>query len=163
MSKKLRQGLLYGFILIALVGLFLFLRYKESQQIEPVVPDDPVQQQEVVREDGFYNSKDEVALYLHTYGHLPPNYVTKGEARKKGWNGGPVEEYFGEGYALGGDSYGNREGLLPKADGRRYYECDIDTVGRKSRGAKRIIYSNDGLIFYTSDHYEHFEQLYGGN
>ncbi|MBO4537840.1 MAG: ribonuclease, partial [Erysipelotrichaceae bacterium] len=65
------------------------------------------------------------------------------------------------GYAIGGDSYANREGLLPKASGRKYYECDIDTVGYKDRGSRRIIYSNDGLIYYTGDHYEHFELLYG--
>ena len=51
--------------------------------------------------------------------------------------------------------------LLPKADGRTYYECDIDTIGKTSRGAKRIIFSNDGLIYYTEDHYESFTQLYG--
>ena len=55
----------------------------------------------------------------------------------------------------------NYEGLLPDAPGRKYYECDIDTLGARSRGAKRIIYSNDGLIYYTADHYESFELLYG--
>ena len=114
-----------------------------------------------VSEDGRYNSKEEVALYLHLYGHLPDNYVTKAEAEAKGWTGGSVERYTGEGTALGGSYFGNYEGLLPKAPGRSYTECDIDTVGRSSRGAKRIVFSNDGLIYYTEDHYEHFELLYG--
>ncbi|MBQ1523252.1 MAG: ribonuclease, partial [Erysipelotrichaceae bacterium] len=61
----------------------------------------------------------------------------------------------------GGDSFANREGLLPKKSGRSYYECDIDTLGKKSRGDKRIIYSNDGLVYYTDDHYESFTLLYG--
>ena len=111
-------------------------------------------------EDGTYNSKDDVSLYLHLYDRLPSNYITTGEARDLGWSGGSVEAYA-PGRAIGGDRFGNREGLLPKADGRTYYECDIDTIGKTSRGAKRIIFSNDGLIYYTEDHYESFTQLYG--
>ena len=111
-------------------------------------------------EDGTYNSKEDVSLYLHLYDHLPSNYITKNEARDLGWSGGSVEVYA-PGCAIGGARFGNREGLLPKADGRTYYECDIDTTGKTSRGAKRIIFSNDGLIYYTEDHYESFTQLYG--
>ena len=114
-----------------------------------------------VSEDGWYDSKEEVALYLHLYGHLPDNYVTKQEAEAKGWTGGSVEPYTGEGTAIGGSRFGNYEGLLPKAAGRTYTECDIGTVGKTSRGAKRLVFSNDGLIYYTEDHYESFELLYG--
>lgn len=114
-----------------------------------------------VDEDGWYTSKEEVALYIHLYGELPDNYVTKREAEEAGWSGGNVERYTGEGTAIGGSTFGNREGLLPKERGRTYTECDIDTVGENSRGAKRIVYSNDGLIYYTDDHYESFELLYG--
>ncbi len=112
-------------------------------------------------EDGWYDSKEEVALYIHLYGELPDNYVTKDEAEDAGWHGGNVERYTGEGTAIGGSRFGNREGLLPKEQGRTYTECDIDTVGENSRGAKRIVFSNDGLIYYTDDHYENFELLYG--
>ncbi len=111
-------------------------------------------------EDGYYYSKDDVALYVYTYGKLPSNFITKDEAEALGWEGGSVERYL-EGAAIGGDKFGNREGLLPKASGRVYYECDIDTNGKDSRGAKRIVFSNDGLIYYTPDHYESFELLYG--
>ena len=114
-----------------------------------------------VLEDGRYNSKEEVALYLHLYGHLPDNYVTKAEAEALGWTGGSVEPYAGEGTALGGSRFGNYEGLLPSAPGRTYTECDIGTVGKTSRGAMRLVFSNDGLIYYTGDHYESFELLYG--
>jgi guanyl-specific ribonuclease Sa len=107
-----------------------------------------------------YDDKDRVALYLHLYGELPPHFITKKEAQKLGWDGGEVE-YYRTGAAIGGDYFGNYEGLLPKKKGRSYYECDIDTVGKRSRGAKRIIYSNDGLIYYTDDHYESFTLLYG--
>ena len=54
----------------------------------------------------------------------------------------------------------NNEGILPK--GKIYYECDIDTLGKKKRGSKRIIFSDDGYIYYTEDHYESFVLLYGG-
>ena len=111
-------------------------------------------------EDGTYNSKEDVSLYLHLYDHLPSNYITKNEARDLGWSGGSVEVYA-PGCAIGGDRFGNREGLLPSEKGRTYYECDIDTIGQSSRGAKRIIFSNDGLVYYTEDHYESFTQLYG--
>lgn len=114
-----------------------------------------------VDEDGWYTSKEEVALYIHLYEHLPDNYVTKDEAEDAGWSGGNVERYTGEGTAIGGSYFGNREGLLPKAQGRNYAECDIDTVGENSRGTKRIVFSNDGLVYYTEDHYESFELLYG--
>ena len=114
-----------------------------------------------VSEDGWYDSKEEVALYLHLYGHLPGNYITKKEAEALGWTGGSVEPYTGEGTAIGGSRFGNYEGLLPRAEGRTYTECDIGTVGASSRGAKRLVFSNDGLIYYTDDHYESFELLYG--
>jgi len=114
-----------------------------------------------VTEDGWYNTKDEVALYLHQYNRLPDNYVTKNQAQKKGWSGGSVEKYTGEGTAIGGSRFGNYEGLLPEKKGRSYTECDINTVGKSKRGAERIIFSNDGLIYYTADHYESFELLYG--
>ncbi|MBQ8249118.1 MAG: ribonuclease [Clostridia bacterium] len=111
-------------------------------------------------ENGSYYSRDEVASYINIYAKLPSNFITKSEARELGWEGGSVERYL-EGAAIGGDVFGNREGLLPRADGRTYYECDIDTNGKDSRGAKRIVYSNDGLIYYTDDHYESFTLLYG--
>ena len=111
-------------------------------------------------ESGSYTSKEDVALYIYTYGKLPENFISKKEAKKLGWDGGSLEPYA-PGMAIGGDRFGNYEGLLPEEDGVTYTECDIDTVGAKSRGAKRIVFSNTGNIYYTEDHYETFEQLYG--
>ena len=113
-----------------------------------------------ISEDGEYDSKDELALYIHLYGHLPANFVTKAEAEAAGWNGGELEKVM-PGKCIGGDSFGNREGLLPKAKGRTWTECDVNTLGARSRGPERIVFSNDGLIYYTPDHYESFELLYG--
>ena len=122
------------------------------QQITEVLND--------TEEDGVYTTKDDVALYLHTYGHLPSNFITKKEAEKLGWSGGSLEPYA-PGKCIGGSHFGNYEGILPEKDGRSYTECDIDTLGADKRGAKRIVFSNDGLIYYTEDHYETFELLYG--
>ena len=124
----------------------------QAEQTAPAAP--------ALDEDGVYTSRDEVALYIHTYGHLPANYITKKQAQSLGWEGGKLESYA-PGKSIGGDYFGNYEGQLPKKKGRKYYECDIDAQGKKSRGAKRIVYSNDGLIYYTGDHYETFELLYG--
>lgn len=110
-------------------------------------------------EDGVYTSKEDLALYIHLYGHLPANFITKDEARAAGWTGGSLERYC-PGKCIGGDRFGNREGLLPAAKGRVWTECDVNTLGASSRGAERIVFSNDGLIYYTGDHYESFQQLY---
>ena len=115
-----------------------------------------------IDEYGTYSSKEDVALYILTYNKLPENYITKNDARDLGWEGGSLEPYA-PGKSIGGDRFGNYEGLLPEAPGRTYTECDIDTCGASSRGAKRIVFSNDGLIYYTEDHYESFTLIYGGD
>ena len=121
----------------------------------------PVEQPPVLPEDGQYDDKDNVALYIHLYGKLPSNYVTKKDAEALyGWQGGALD-VIAPGKAIGGSYYGNYEGLLPDADGREWTECDIGTIGQTKRGAERIVFSNDGLIYYTPDHYESFELLYG--
>ena len=116
-----------------------------------------------VYEDGVYTDKDQVALYIASYGHLPSNYITKNEAKAAGWvsSEGNLNEAC-PGMSIGGDKFGNREGKLPEKKDRKYFECDINfdkTDGY--RGSERIIYSNDGLIYYTGDHYNTFELLYG--
>lgn len=113
-----------------------------------------------IDKDGTYTTKDDVALYIYTYGELPQNFISKKEAEKLGWEGGSLEPYA-PGCCIGGSYFGNYEGNLPEKKGRSYTECDIDTLGKKSRGAKRIVFSNDGLIYYTEDHYKTFELLYG--
>ena len=96
-----------------------------------------------VTEDGQYDSKDEVSAYLTEYGHLPSNYITKKQAQALGCS-------------IGGDRFGNYEGTLP--DGS-YHECDLNTRGADKRGAERLVYADDGRIYYTADHYESFEEI----
>lgn len=116
--------------------------------------------QPAIAENGSYTSKEEVALYIHTYGHLPENYITKEEAYDLGWQSEGTLDEVAPGKSIGGDYFGNYEGILPDEPGREYHECDIDYVSG-NRNAKRIVYSNDGNIYYTEDHYNTFEHLYG--
>jgi len=133
----------------------------ETEAPETEVPETEAPETEaLIDEDGTYTTKEDVALYIHTYGKLPGNFITKKEAEALGWSGGSLEPYA-PGKCIGGNRFGNYEGLLPTKKGRTYTECDIDTLGASKRGAKRIVFSNDGLIYYTDDHYESFELLYG--
>ena len=113
-----------------------------------------------VDRNGTYTSKMEVAAYIHQFGELPGNFITKNEAKDLGWvnSEGNLDE-VAPGKSIGGDYFGNYEGQLPEKKGRKYYECDIDYTGGY-RSSKRIIFSSDGYIFYTEDHYTTFEQLY---
>ena len=118
----------------------------------------PTSEKTIVK-DGYYYSKEDVCTYLQIYEELPDNFITKNEAEKLGWvsTKGNLWE-VADGMCIGGDKFGNREGLLPKEKGRQYYECDIDFDGGY-RNDKRIVYSNDGLIYYTDDHYNSFEDI----
>lgn len=111
-----------------------------------------------VDKDGAYYDLEHVVAYLATYKKLPSNYITKAEAQKLGWSGGTVERYK-NGAAIGGDYYGNYEKRLPTTKGIKYTECDLDTVGSKPRGEKRLIYSTDWHFYYTEDHYETFREV----
>ena len=152
-SRRMLLGLLT--LLLVLTGIM------EAFAAKNKAANDSTSQQVSVEEDGTYTSKEEVAAYLHEFGQLPDNYITKKEAKNLGWvsSEGNLDE-VAPGKSIGGDYFGNYEGLLPEEDDREYHECDIDYTGGR-RGAKRIIYSNDGLIYYTEDHYTTFELLYG--
>lgn len=113
-----------------------------------------------VTEDGTYTSKDEVAAYIHQFKHLPSNFIGKKKAQDRGWvpSEGNLQEVL-PGMSIGGSRFYNDDGQLPDKKGRQWTECDINYHGGH-RGAERIVFSNDGLIFYTGDHYKTFEQLY---
>lgn len=159
MKKQLTAWLLALVMLFSLVGCGADVPVQDVQNApseDADMPDETAQ----IDEDGAYTTKDDVALYIHTYGHLPDNFITKKDAQALGWPGGSLGPYAPD-KCIGGSRFGNYEGLLPEADGRTYTECNIDTLGADSRGAKRIVFSNDGLIYYTEDHYKSFELLYG--
>ena len=177
MNLKRKLGKLLSFLLLLALSVTLFTGCTQEDAelaldvlnavLETEVEEDVYEEttetatKDAISEDGTYTSKEDVAEYLHTYGHLPSNFIKKKAAQKLGrvssegnlWDVAP-------GMSIGGDYFGNYEGILPESNDRDYYECDIDFDG-SYRGAKRIVYSNDGLIYYTEDHYETFELLYG--
>ena len=112
-----------------------------------------------VEEDGWYDSMEEVAIFLTFFEELPDNYLNKKEAQALGWENKKGNLWkVAKGCSIGGDRFGNYEGLLPDKKGRKWTECDIDFEGGY-RGGERIVFSNDGLIYYTGDHYESFEKI----
>ena len=119
-----------------------------------VQPRPPAPGAPFVRRDGEYTDRDGIAAYIVAYGCLPRNFITKSEARRLGWQGGPLEPYA-PGKSIGGDHYGNYERVLPNG---RYRECDVDTRGRP-RGAKRIVFTDDRKVYYSDDHYRTFKRI----
>ena len=112
-----------------------------------------------VEEGGRYDTMEEVAIYLTFFVELPENYITKKEAQALGWDNRKGNLWkVADGCSIGGDRFGNSEGLLPDAKGRRWTECDIGFDGGYRNG-QRIVFSNDGLIYYTADHYQSFDEI----
>lgn len=128
-----------------------------SESEDTPAEDETVSADLTVEKDGTYTGKEEVALYIHTYGTLPENFITKKQAEKLGWNSreGNLDE-IAPGKSIGGSRFGNYENQLPDGD---YKECDINYTGGY-RGSERIIYSEEGDIYYTGDHYATFTKLY---
>ena len=139
--KRILSLLLALALILSLAGCYT--ENPQPSQTQQTLQTQQTQQTEaLLDEDGSYDSKEDVALYLHQYGHLPGNYMTKAQARKQGWKSGALSSVL-PGKCIGGDVFHNREGLLPNKAGRTYYECDI------------------GLVYYTHDHYGSFQLLYG--
>ena len=131
--------------------------YDHSDSL-PFEPDDSYYET-LVQEDGWYDDVETVAAYLIAYEELPDNYLTKKEAEALGWVSKEGNLWdVAEGMSIGGDYFGNYEGLLPQG---KYRECDIDYDGGY-RGEERLIYTTQGdlYIYYTDDHYESFELIY---
>ncbi|MDO4680508.1 MAG: ribonuclease domain-containing protein [Aerococcus sp.] len=108
-----------------------------------------------VEEGQIYRSVTDVAAYLHRYHELPPNYITKAKAKEAGWHGGDLWSVTDK-KTIGGDHFGNYEATLPPGD---YYEADVNYYGGK-RGDDRLVYTKNGDIYYTEDHYDTFKKLY---
>ncbi len=167
-SNILRRILLILALIVGLSACSAGTKTKESQQ----PPTEETVQKEkktaenaegagVVKGTAYYD-RDSVAEYIHKYKELPPNYLTKKEASEKGWESaaGNLWDVTDKG-VIGGDRFGNREKLLPNLPGISYRECDVNYNGGR-RGPERLVYSGDGWIYYTGDHYASFEVLYEG-
>lgn len=143
-QKLLAIVLLLTFLLSAVPALAKSKTIQVSAENHPVT------------EDGSYSSMEEVAVYLATYQKLPGNFITKNKASDRGWDSrkGNLDK-IAPGCSIGGDRFGNYEHQLPDKKGRKWTECDINFSG-EYRGGERIVFSSDGLIYYTADHYQTF-------
>lgn len=152
LKPSLKRLLALAMALLLMLGCMPALAAR-SKTIQLQAADYPVEK------NGRYSTMEEVAVYLATFDQLPGNFITKNKAQDRGWDNraGNLDE-VAPGCSIGGDRFGNYEGQLPDKKGRRWTECDINFDGGY-RGAERIVFSSDGLIYYTNDHYNTFTQI----
>lgn len=102
-------------------------------------------------------------VWLKYFGELPDYYLTKSDAVKLGWNRlkGNLRD-VAPGFMIFGGEYKNRNNILPTKNGRIWYEANINYAGGY-RNMQRVVFSNDGLVFVTYDHYENFIEIIGGD
>jgi len=157
MRNKTNKILGLFLILSLLITLTSCINIQINDSSEP----NNIETEQSINEDGQYLDLESVAEYIKEYKKLPNNFLTKKQAQDLGWiaKDGNLWD-VAPNHAIGGDKFGNREGLLPKEKGRVYYECDVNYSGGR-RGPERIVFSNDGLIYYTKDHYKSFTKLFG--
>lgn len=105
--------------------------------------------------DATKEGKNGADYWLINYERLPDYYITSEKAQMLGWSSGDSPSKYFTDLMIGGDVYRNKNGHLPSAPGRIWYEADINYYFGKRNG-RRIVYSNDGLIFVTYDHYVTF-------
>ena len=148
-------GVIYGLKSCGIIGGQKDEPSSSAEQNYEDYSDDEDNDSSDIDEYGEYTTAYDVAEYIHTYHKLPPNYVKEGKAKAKGWKTNECPAEYG--IMIGGRKFGNREKLLP--EGETYYECDVDYDGDR-RGENRLVYTKDGTVYYSSDHYESFTQLY---
>lgn len=154
MKNRKKSAISLLTLILVVLGIFFAPDDTDTQSANPQTPEISA-----VIEGEYYDTPYEVAEYIDLYGELPDNYLTKKEARELGWvaQEGNLWEVAPD-MSIGGDYFGNFEELLPETLDRDYYEADIEYEGG-SRNAKRLVFSNDGLYFYTDDHYESFDEI----
>lgn len=146
--------------ILAIIASYAGLRQQGQSSAPATRQEQPSSRQQNSSSDiSTLTQQQRVADYLHQHQRLPDYYLRKGDARRQGWD--PAKGNLCDvlpGRAIGGDRFSNREGGLPEKNGRRWFEADVNyQCGR--RGTDRMLYSSDGLIYVTRDHYRHFEQV----
>lgn len=171
-SPKMKLALLFFVGAIAgMMAMYLFKTYKLEKRDEATKIEQGTVQNNNYRNE---NSLDQNATtssggeideltrenividYVKQNHRLPDYYITKSEARKQGWN--PSQGNLCEvlpGKAIGGDKFSNREKQLPK--GEQYFEADVN-YNCGNRNADRIVFTKNGDVWLTHDHYKSFEK-----
>ncbi|HZJ86685.1 MAG TPA: ribonuclease domain-containing protein [Erysipelothrix sp.] len=152
MNKNFKKNLLSALIFVLLFSGYVYYDTQKDNALN-----NSINQKKLIK-DGYYTSKEDVSLYIHLYETLPENYITKQEAIALGWKASEGNLWdVSDQKSIGGDAFRNREKKLPQGN---YFEADIDYKGGY-RNEKRVVYSSEGDIYYTDDHYTSFEKLYG--
>ncbi|UOE39583.1 ribonuclease domain-containing protein [Chryseobacterium oryzae] len=167
MNSKIRSvmfaclGLLFGMSVMYVYNNFIAEKKAENTTINDVRYGETKNTDEYNNSQNFNDiteltEENKVISYVKENHHLPEYYITKSEAKKQGWN--PSQGNLCEvlpGKAIGGDYFGNREGRLPKDE--KYFEADVN-YSCGNRNADRIIFTKNGDVYLTKDHYRSFEK-----
>ena len=162
MKKKLFRiiSLVLAFLVLFSSGSTAFAKRKKKKNTPALFYDLVSMATPAPEDEAPIIKPQEIADYIFEHGCLPPNFITKQEAKDLGWDS--RYNYVSDvapGKSIGGDYFGNYDGKLPRVKGRKYYEADALYISG-SRGAHRIIYSSDGRVWYTKDHYTSFVELF---
>ena len=158
-------------LLSAFLVMYLFNNYKIEKKNKELVPTEVSSNQNDKgdskenrnsKSTNFSTNIDEltnentVVNYVKINRRLPDYYLTKGEARKKGWvaSKGNLCDVL-PGRAIGGDHFSNREKTLPS--GNKYFEADVN-YNCGNRNADRIVFTKEGEVWLTKNHYKSFEK-----
>ncbi len=155
---KRNQTSLLSLALVLLLAIFGGSQLFNSEA-PAALPVEPVATVAAMAKEEPIIQPEDIAAYLFQHGELPNNFITKKEAQALGWDSS--KNYLSDvapGKSIGGDHYGNYEKRLPTKQGRTWKECDCNYVEGK-RNAYRICFSNDGLVFYSDDHYQSFTEM----
>ena len=161
--KRNTLGILVLCVLLIIVGIVFNKMYSTDHTSEISTSLPATTQSKPVSSSSVYidqlTRQDVVVSYLRKNDRLPDYYVTKQQARAQGWNSreGNLCSIL-PGRAIGGDRFSNRGKALPTAPGRIWFEADIN-YHCGHRGAERLLYSNDGLIYVTHNHYKNFTEV----
>ena len=167
-GAAMRKGNKLAVLIVLLVAALLLLTVntlepakKENNTEVPVITAAaPTDAPAPAAAPGPLEEAQRIADYLFEHGELPDTFLRKRDAQALGWNS--AYNYVSDvapGRSIGGDYFSNYEQKLPVVQGRKYYEADCFYQGGK-RNAYRIIYSNDGHVWYTGDHYNTFTELF---
>ncbi|WP_347253380.1 ribonuclease domain-containing protein [Leminorella grimontii] len=157
--KRNTQLLLVVFLLLIIGGLAFNFLHSSNGGISDGAAGGISSSSQVVQDIDRLTQRQTVVNYVREHGRLPDYYITKSQARSQGWDArdGNLCSVL-PGKAIGGDRFSNREKRLPQAKGRTWFEADINyRCGH--RGAERLLYSDDGLIYVTIDHYQRFMEV----